>query len=115
MRAGDHSESGVIRRIERVVCECVNSVYSDRSPLDGSILYGGRTNTSIPSRIARGAVFSLSHDRFGLSYHAISRHAGITSRNVIRSVRAYKDAPDTDDSVRRVKGMIDERLKRLLV
>lgn len=115
MREEGCSESGVIRKVERVVCECVNSVFRGRKPLDGSVLYRGRTNISLPSRIARGAVFSVSHDRFGISYYNISRHAGIKSRNVIRSVRAYKDIPDSDDSVRRVKEMIDVKLEKLLV
>lgn len=108
-------ESHVLKRVERIVCECVNNVFSKCKDIDPSELYRGKTNAAFPVRIARGAVFSVSHDRFGLSYYGISRHVGITMRNIMRSVRTYKDIPDSDDNVNRVREMIEVKLSKFPV
>lgn len=108
----DCLKSGVIRKVERLVCECVNKVFSDRNPVCPSTIYEGRTNIMLTGRIARGAVFSVSHNRFGISYSDIARHSNISDRNIIRSVKAYKDIPDSDGEVKRVNELIEVELKK---
>lgn len=112
MQEGNHSKSGVIRKIERIVCDCVNRVFSGRNPVYPSTIYEGKTNIMLTGRIARGAVFSVSHDRFGITYSDIARHSNISDRNIIRSVRAYKDIPDSDGDVKRVNELIEVELKK---
>lgn len=102
----------VIRKVERIVCDCVNEVFSDRNPVCPSSLYKGKTNIMLTGRIARGAVFSVSHDRFGITYSNIARHSNISDRNIIRSVKAYKDIPDSDSDVKRVNELIEVELKK---
>lgn len=108
----DCLKSGVIRKVERIVCDCVNKVFSDRNPVCPWTIYEGRTNIILTGRIARGAVFSVSHNRFGISYSDIARYSNISNRNIIRSVRAYKDIPDSDEDVRKVKELIEVELKK---
>lgn len=108
----DCLKSDVIRKIERIVCDCVNKVFSDRNPVCPSTIYEGRTNIMLTGRIARGAVFAVSHNRFGISYSDIARHSNISDRNIIRSVKAYKDIPDSDDDVKRVNELIEVELKK---
>lgn len=108
----DCLKSGVIRKVERIVCDCVNKVFCGRNPVYPSTIYNGRTNIILTGRIARGAVFSISHNRFGISYSEISRHSNISNRNVIRSVRAYKDIPSSDSVVNSVNELIEVELKK---
>lgn len=108
----DCLKSDVIRKIESIVCDCVNRVLIDRNPVYPSTIYEGKTNIMLAGRIARGAVFSVSHDRFGISYSDIARHSNISDRNIIRSVRAYKDIPGSDDTVNRVRELIEVELKK---
>lgn len=108
----DCLKSGVIRKIERIVCDCVNKVFSDRNPVFPSTIYEGRTNIMLTGRIARGAVFSVSHNRFGISYSDIARHCNISDRNIIRSVKAYKDIPDCDGDVKRLNELIEVELSK---
>lgn len=108
----DCLKSGVIKKVERIVCDCVNKVFSDRNPVCPSTIYEGRTNIMITGRIARGAVFTVSHNRFGISYSDIARHSNISDRNIIRSVKAYKDIPDSDGDVKRVNELIEVELKK---
>ena len=58
------------------------------------------------------AVFSVSHNRFGISYSDISRHCNISDRNIIRSVKAYKDIPDCDGDVKRLNELIEVELSK---
>lgn len=106
----DCLKSDVIRKVERIVCDCVNKVFIGRNPIYPSTIYEGRTNIMLTGRIARGAVFTVSHNRFGVPYSDISRHSNISDRNIIRSVRAYKDIPDSDCDIKRVKELIDVEL-----
>ncbi len=108
----DCLKSGVIRKIERIVCDCVNKVFSDRNPVCPSTLYEGKTNIMLTVRIARGAVFYVSHNRFGIPYNDIARHSHISDRNIIRSVKSYKDIPDSDNEVKRVNELIDVELSK---
>lgn len=108
----DFLKSGVIRKVERIVCDCVNEVFSDRNPVYPSTIYEGKTNVMLTGRIARGAVFTVSHDRFGISYSDIAMLSKISNRNIIRSVRAYKDIPDSDDAIMKVRELIDVELKK---
>lgn len=112
MQEENRLKSDVIIMVERIVCDCVNKVLWNPNQICPSTLYLGKTNTMTAVRIARGAVFSISHDRFGVSYYNISRHSGISFRNVIRSVGSYKNIPDSDEDVRRVKELIEVELKR---
>lgn len=105
-------KSDVIIKVERIVCDCVNKVFCGRNLVYPSTLYAGKTNAMLTSRIARGAVFSVSHDRFGISYNHIAKHSNISGRNIIRAVRAYKDIPDSDNTVMRIKELIDAELKK---
>ena len=108
----DCLKSDVIGRIERIVCDCVNKVFTDRNPVYPSTIYNGKTNIMLTGRIARGAVFSVSHNRFGIPYSNIARHSNISDRNIIRSVKAYKDIPDSDGDVKRVNELIEVELKK---
>jgi len=112
MQEGNHSKSDVIKRIERIVCDCVNRVFVGRNPVYPSTIYEGKTNIMLTGRIARGAVFTVSHNRFGISYSDIASHSNISDRNIIRSVRAYKDIPDSDCDIKRVNELIDVELEK---
>lgn len=105
-------KSDVIIKVERIVCDCVNKAFCDRNPVYPSTIYKGKTNVMLTSRIARGAVFAVLHNRFGISYSDISRYSNISNRNIIRSVRSYKDIPDSDVAVKRLNELIDVELKR---
>ena len=98
-----------IRKIERIVCGCVNEVFIGRDRIEPEELYAGRTNIPLAKRIARGAVFVVAHDRFYMSYRQLSRYSGITKRNIMRSVRSYKDTPDPD--INRVNEFINLKLE----
>ena len=89
----DSLKSGVIRKVERIVCDCVNKVFCNQDPVYPSTIYEGRTNIILTGRIARGAVFAVLHNRFGISYGNIAKHSKISSRNIIRSVKTYKSIP----------------------
>lgn len=108
----DCLKSDVIRKVERIVCDCVNKVFSDRNPVCPWTIYKGKTNIMLTGRIARGAVFSVSHNRFGIPYSNIARHSNISDRNIIRSVKAYKDIPDSDGDVKRVNELIEFELSK---
>lgn len=112
MQEESHSKSGVIRKVENIVCDCVSKVFYDRKTIFPSEIYVGETNIPLTVRIARGAVFDVSHNRFGISYGEIARHANISKRNIIRSVKAYKDVSDADILVRAVNEFIDLGLKK---
>ena len=114
---GELRDLHVIRKVERLVCDCVNEAFTvltiDRyTPVFVSTLYEGVTNIPVTRRIARSAVFAVAHDRFGVSYNEMKTHSGITQTNIMRSVRKYKDIPDSDDIVRKVKEFIDVELKK---
>ena len=104
--------SDVIIKIERIVCDCVNKVFHDKNPVCPSTIYKGKTNVMLAGKLARGAVFSVLHNRFGFSYSNISRYSNISNRNIIRSVRVYKDIPDSDDAVKRVNELIEVELNK---
>lgn len=108
-------KSDVIIKVERIVCDCVNKVFRDKNPVYPSTIYKGKTNVMLAGRLARGAVFSVSHDRFGISYNCIAKYSNISSRNIIRAVRAYKDIPDSDNTVMRIKELIDVELSKFPV
>lgn len=105
-------KSDVIIKVERIVCDCVNKVFRDKNPVYPSTIYAGKTNAMLTSRIARGAVFSVLHNRFGIPYSDISRYSNISNRNIMRSVRSYKDIPDSDDAVKMVNELIEVELKK---
>lgn len=106
----DCLKSDVIRRVERIVCDCVNKVFSDRNPVCTSTIYEGKTNIMLSVRIARCAVFAILHNRFGISYSDIARHSNISKRNIIRSVKTYKDIPESDCDIKMVNELIDVEL-----
>lgn len=108
----DCLKSDVIRKVERIVCDCVNKVFCNREPVYPSNMYKGKTNIVLTGRIARGAVFTVSHNRFGIPYSNIARHSNISDRNIIRSVKTYKDIPDSDSDVKRVNELIEVELKK---
>lgn len=117
LQSGRGSKSGVIRRIERLVCDCVNEAFTvltmDRySSVSVSTLYDGVTNIPLTRRIARSAVFVVAHDRFGVQYNELKEHSGICQRNIMRMAKVYKDAPECDDIVRKVKELIDVELEK---
>lgn len=110
----DCLKSDVIRKVERIVCDCVSKAfykdkYSRISPLS---LYEGKTNIPFVKRMARSAVFVVAHDRFGVSYSALEKHSHIRARNIIRSVRMYKDIPCSDSDVKRINELIEVELKK---
>lgn len=107
-------KSDVIRKIERIVCDCVNEAFckdknNSVSPLS---LYEGKTNVPFAKRMARPAVFAVAHDRFGVSYNELEKHSHIRVRNIIRSIRVYKDIPSSDDIVNRMNELIEIELKK---
>lgn len=110
----DCLKSGVIRKIERIVCDCVNKVFCNDKyvPVSPLSLYEGRTNIPFVKRMARPAVFVIAHDRFGVPYSALERHSHIHARNIIRSVRMYKDIPCSDSDVKRINELIEVELKK---
>lgn len=115
LQSGRSSKSGVIRKIERLVCDCVNEAFTvltmDRySPVSASTLYDGVTNIPLTRRIARSAVFVAAHDRFGMSYSELSYHSGICMTSIMKATRKYKNIPESDDIVRKVKELIDVEL-----
>lgn len=57
-------------------------------------------------------MFYVSHNRFGIPYNDIARHSHISDRNIIRSVKSYKDIPDSDNEVKRVNELIDVELSK---
>lgn len=110
----DCLKSGVIRKIERIVCDCVNKAFCNDKyvPVSPLSLYEGRTNIPFVKRMARPAVFVIAHDRFGVPYSALERHSHIHARNIIRSVRMYKDIPCSDSDVKRINELIEVELKK---
>ena len=66
----DFLKSDVVKKVERIVCDCVNKVFcKDKySPISPLSLYEGKTNIPFVKRMARPAVFVTAHDRFGVSY-----------------------------------------------
>lgn len=109
------SKSEVIRKVERIVCDCVNKVLcvDERySPVSELTIYKGTTNAPFSHRIARGAVFSVAHDSFGVPYTHISRYSRINIRNVLRSVKVYKDIPCSDVCVNTINTLIMSELKK---
>lgn len=115
--SGERSKSGVIRRVERLVCDCVNEAFTEftinrYSPASVSTLYDGVTNIPLTRRIARCAVFVVAHDRFGVQYNELKAHSGITCNNIMKSARKFKDTPECDDIVRKVKELIDVELEK---
>jgi hypothetical protein len=82
------------------------------SPVSVSTLYDGVTNIPLTHRIARSAVFVVAHDRFGVQYNELNEHSGITCNNIMKSARKFKDAPECDDIVCKVKELIDVELKK---
>lgn len=116
-RGGNFLKSGVIRKVERIVCGCVNEAFSVITmgryrPVYVPSLYDGVTNIPFARRIARGAVFSISHDRFGVSYSDIAAHSKISCRNIIRSARSYKDMSCFDCDVRKINELIESELEK---
>lgn len=117
LQSGRSSKSGVIRKIERLVCDCVNEAFTvltmDRySPVSVSTLYDGVTNIPLTRRIARYAVFVVAHDRFSISYSELSYHSGICMTSIMKAMRKYKNIPESDDIVRKVKELIDVELEK---
>lgn len=117
MQTGNYSKSDVITKVERIVCDCVNRAFSviefrKYEPISPSNIYEGNTNVDFPKRLARQAVFVISHDRFGISYNNIKSHSGITARNIIRSIKSYKYLSDCDRVVSEINRVIEEELKK---
>lgn len=110
----DFLKSDVVRKVERIVCDCVNKVFCKDKypPISPSSLYEGKTNIPFVRRMARPAVFATAHDRFGVSYSALEKHSHIHVRNIIRSVKTYKSIPDSDNAVMMIKGLIEVELKK---
>lgn len=110
-------KSDVIRKVERIVCGCVNRSFSviecrKYEPVSPSTIYKGNTNIDFPKRLARQAVFAIAHDRFGMSYNNIKSHSGITARNIIRSIKSYKYLSDCDRVVSEINRIIEEELNK---
>lgn len=117
LEKGENSKSDVIRKVERLVCDCVNEAFTsitmDRyTPVSVSTLYEGVTNTPLTRRIARSALFVLLHDRFGINYTDLSEHSHLTSNSVMTAVRKYKNTPESDDIVRKVNELIEIELQK---
>lgn len=117
MQKEENSKSVVIRKIERIVCDCVNNAFlvlaiDKYTPVLPSTLYGGVTNIALAKRMARSAVFAVAHDRFGMSYKEIEFHSRICVRNIMRSVKVYKDSPNTDNIVNKVNELIEVELNK---
>lgn len=117
MQGGSHLKSAVLRKIERLVCGCVNDSFAvlaigRYATVSVQTLYEGVTNIPLARRIARNAVFVVAHDRFGISYNELERHSGICCRSIIRSVGKYKDSAEYDGIVRKVNGLIDVELNK---
>lgn len=110
----DSLKSDVIKKVERIVCDCVNKVFCKDKypPISPLSLYEGKTNIPFVRRMARPAVFVTAHDRFGVSYSALEKHSHIHARNIIRSVKTYKDIPDSDNAVMMIKGLIEVELRK---
>lgn len=110
----DFLKSDVIKKVERIVCDCVNKVFckDKHSPVSPLSLYEGKTNIPFVKRMARPAVFVTAHDRFGVSYSALGKHSHIHVRNIMRSVRTYKGIPDSDNAVMMVKELIEVELEK---
>lgn len=108
----------VIRKIERLVCDCVNEAFTvlakgnKYQPVEVSTLYDGVTNIPLTRRIARSSVFVVAHDRFGIQYNELKEYSGITLSSIMKSVRKFKDAPECDDIVHKVKELIDVELNK---
>lgn len=110
----DFLKSDVVKKVERIVCDCVNKVFcKDKySPISPLSLYEGKTNIPFVKRMARSAVFVTAHDRFGVSYSVLEKHSRIRARNIIRSVRMYKDIPCSDSDVKRINELIEVELEK---
>lgn len=117
MSKGESLNSGVLRKIERLVCDCVNEAFAaleiDKyEPVSADAIYEGVTNIPLIRRMARSAVFIVAHDRFGVSYNELKGCSGICQSSIMRSVRKYKDAPESDDVVRKINEFIEVELKK---
>lgn len=117
MLKGEGLKSGVLRKVERFVCDCVNEAFTvltmnRYTPVSVSTLYEGVTNIPLTRRMARAAVFIIAHDRFGVTYSVIEKHSGISARNIMSAVRKYKDTPESDNMVRKINELIEAELKK---
>ncbi len=117
MSEGSHLKSVVLKKIERIVCDCVNEAFTvltmDRyTPVSVSTLYEGVTNIPLTRRLARSAVFIVAHDRFGVSYNELENCSGICQSSIMRAARKYKGVHESDDIVRKINELIDVELNK---
>lgn len=117
MQKGGSLKSAVIKKVECIVCDCVNKAFTTltkngHASVYVDTLYDGSTNIPLVRRMARSAVFIVAHDRFGISYNELSYHSRICTRNIMRSVKVYKESPDNDAVVNKINELIEVELKK---
>ncbi len=91
---GDVYEN-IFRRAEAVSCRAVNAFFAKEdgrgAVVTPSVLYEGKKNVPLPVAAARHFTFHLLHDRYGLPYRVIARHAGMNVTSVMKKTAKVRD------------------------
>ena len=107
----------ILNKVEELVCRSVNNILDNTGKksvrADKDLLYSGTTNIPLAFRIARGICFCIFHERFMMSYAAISFRSGLSRRNIIRSVRKIKDTPPCDILVCSILSKVPQQINDL--
>lgn len=104
------------RKVESVVCACVNDVMARRvadfqCSVRPDTMYEGNTKQPMGVNIARQFTYWLLHDMYHVAYSVISAHADKSQRSVIGGVRKVREMVLFDGLYVDILSEIRERLR----